>query len=135
MKINQIHNIFIYIGILIMDNDIMTKSPDYIEEKSLCFFGSLGKNEYIKTPEKIWKKYCKTWRVDSNNYELMNIINFLYDVTDRNVFSNFEKYIGDFEKIYENDLSHKAHFKLVTHINKIIDFDNRFFKLKILEKL
>lgn len=130
----QIHNIFIYIGILMMDKNILTKSPDYIEEKSLRFFGQLGKNEFIKTPEK-WNKYCKVWKVDHNDFELMNIINFLYDMNTKTVFKKFEKYICDFENINKNDLSYTAHAKLIEYINKNIDFDNRFFKLKILEKL
>ncbi len=62
----------------------------------------------------------------------MNIMNFLYEVQIKNVFEKFEKYIGDFEIINKNDLSYLGHFKLVEFINKSIDFNSRFFKLKIL---
>lgn len=127
----QIHNIFIYLGILIVDGEITSKSPDYIEEKSLRFFDRLGKNEFIKKPHN-WDKYCERWNVDSNDFELMNIINFLNDVKIRNVFDEFEKYIGDFEIINKNDLSYIGHFKIVEFINNSIDFNSRFFKLKIL---
>lgn len=127
----QIHNIFIYLGILIVDGEITSKSPDYIEEKSLRFFDRLGKNEFIKKPNN-WNKYCKNWKVDENDFELMNIMNFLYEVRIKNVFEKFEKYIGDFEIINKNDLSYLGHFKLVEFINKSVDFNSRFFKLKIL---
>ena len=133
MNIRQIQNMFLYTGIMLLDNKIITSSPDYLTEKSLKFFGKLGKPEFINFPKiahknqisdittncDFWQMYCKIWHVDSDDYELMNIINFLLSVYPVYVnsqksltFRNFEKYIGDLDSISDYDLSSLAHFKI-----------------------
>ena len=56
MTIIQIKNMFIYTGIMLLDNQILMTSPDYFQEKSIKFFGKLGKSEFIQFP-KIKYKY------------------------------------------------------------------------------
>jgi len=157
MNIKQISNIFYYTGIMLLDNKIITTSPDYLIEKSLKFFGKLGKPEFIEFPKisfdiqkseitdncDFWKKYCEIWHTKSDDYELMNIINFLLNVFPIYVvnskksltFKQFEKYIGDLNSISEYDLSGLAHFKILEFINKHTDFDNRHFKLIYLKSI
>lgn len=100
MNIQQIKNLYTYTAILLSDNKIIFSSPDYLKEKSLKFFGKLGKSEFINFPKikyqsqvpkcnsfwdinfevgfDFWEKYTKIWGVNQDDYELMNIINFLY---------------------------------------------------------
>lgn len=55
-------------------------SPDYIKEKTLLFFNKLGKNEFIKYPgsnNDFWVAYTDIWNIEQDDYELMNIINFI----------------------------------------------------------
>lgn len=161
MTIIQIHNVFTYMGIILLDgnNKLISISPDYIKEKASCLLGQLGKNEFVEYPivkydkhqyhhdrlkdtKKFWKTYSKIWHIDDDDFELMNLINFLlnvrppYDKYDNknkgDVLKYFEKYIGDIEYVPVYDLSCKAHFKISEYLNKHIDFNDRFFKLKIL---
>ena len=143
----QIQNIFYYLGFMLADNKIINTSPDYLEEKSLSFFGKLGKNEFVSDikncyfSQKIdkqydslgfWYAYCKTWNVKQENYEIMNILNFILNsnINDTtNVIKNFKKYIGDVDIITDSDLSCKVHPKIVEHINKNIDLNCRYLKL------
>lgn len=150
MKINQIRNIYSFMGIMLLDNHLLTTSPDYFEEKALRFFGKLGKKEFVEfskpkyhnANDNFWKNYRKRWKLDDNDFEIINIINFLLNVRppfdDKNksdVFKYFEKFIGDIETIPTTDLSCYAHFKITEYLNKNINFNDRLFKLKILEKL
>ena len=147
---------------MLIDNQIFTTSPDYLREKSLKFFGTLGKSGFIKFPKAkytsqsifkvnyrysdddiFWKLYCKTWKVKEDDFELMNIINFLLNVSpvyndnkknlQKNIiFSNFEKFIGDIEIINENDLSYMVHPVILKFLKDNMDFNCRFLKLKVL---
>jgi hypothetical protein len=139
-------------AIMLLDNKLLMTSPDYFEEKALRFFGKLGKKEFIEfskpkydrwnVDDNFWKKYRKQWKVDDNDFEIINIINFLLNVRppfdDKNksdMLKYFEKFIGDIETVPENDLSCYAHFKIREYIDKHINFNDRFFKLKILQTL
>lgn len=159
MKSQQIFNLFTYTGMMLIDNQILTTSPDYLREKTLRFFGTLGKSEYIDLPTPVyasqgildrffWTRYCDTWGVKKNDVELMNIINFLLNsnlirttsfnhmispVDNRSVYKQFEKYIGDIETVPDYDLKSNVHFKIVEYLTKYIDFNDRFFKLKMLQ--
>jgi len=144
MTNNQTHNIFYFLGIMINDNKIINTSPDYLIEKANAFFSKLGKDEFISNIKNIyrsqkldyttefWLSYCQIWHIDKNNFELLNIINFILNsnITDtKNVIQNFKKYIGDINIIPDLDLSFKLHPTLLIHINKSIDFDSRYLKL------
>lgn len=164
MNIQQIKNLYSYTAIMLIDNYIISTSPDYLKEKSLKFFGTLGKSEFINFPEikfqsqvsvlrmgkkvfnskdfDFWKKYTKNWCVGQDDYELMNIINFLLNVHPIYVeekksltIKNFEKYIGDINLLSTRDLSYMAHFKITEYINKNTNFNNRYFKLMILNSM
>jgi len=165
MNFTQIKNIYTYTGIMLLDNFIITTSPDYLKEKTLKFFHTLGKDEFIEFPKikfknqiskiypiengNFWKTYCQIWNNCPNNsrkieedYELMNIINFLLSVypiyveNDRSLtIRQFEKYIGDIDIISKNDLSYVAHEKIIEFINTHMSFNNRYFKLLILNSI
>jgi len=126
MTKNQIHNLFYYLGIMLLDNKIISTSPDYLIEKSLSFFGNSGKNVFIsdiknkffsqKLPDNkydgygFWFAYCKTWNVKQDDYEIMNILNFILSCNiknHKNIIMNFEKYIGSVDVISDSDLSYK----------------------------
>ena len=152
----QLKNIFIYTGIMLLDNNIIMSSPDYLKEKTLKFFGILGKPEFIDFPKikfnnqksettngvDFWEKYCEIWKVKDDDFPLMNIINFLLNVypiyveTQKNLtYNTFEKYIGELDCISKVDLSYMAHPKIVEFLDEHIDFNNRFFKLQILKSM
>lgn len=139
-----------------MDNMIITTSPDYLEKKTLNFFGKLGKNEFIEYPKvkyrpqlapilkgnDFWKLYCGIWKVDKNNYELMNIISFLLNTAPIPIKSNegyafklFQKFLGDIESTSTENLSYMVHDKILEYFDENIDFNTRYFKLKTLESL
>jgi len=148
MKSQQIFNLFTYTGMMLIDNQILTTSPDYLREKTLRFFGTLGKSEYIDLPTPVyasqgildrffWTRYCDTWGVKKNDVELMNIINFLLNVPsifikyDKNLtFRNFEKYIGDLDSISNENLSFMCHKKILEVVE--LTMNDRFLKLKAL---
>jgi len=174
MNKNQIVNIFIYYGIMVLDNQLIMTAPSYLKEKTLDFFGQLGKNKFINYPkithgnqklnlkfiewnrgkhkwedksknvhpnlknysDDFWKKYCKIWNVENDDYELMNIINFIlsFNITKQKlVLNNFEKYIGNLDSICEEDLDYKAHVLICDFIYENVNFDSRYFKLKTLK--
>jgi hypothetical protein len=156
MKITQIRNIYMFMGIMLLDNKLLSTSPDYFEEKAKCFFGKLGKNEFVEFSKpkyfnatddnfhksNFWKVYRERWKIDDNDFELINIINFLLNVRPpfdnkgkSDMFKYFEKFIGNIETIPYYDNSGHAHFKIAEYINKHIDFNDRLFKLKILQTL
>ena len=162
MTIIQLQNIFTFTGIMLIDNDITMTSPDYFEEKSKKFFGKLGKNEFIHFPrikynyhtgkkflenynkfqEDFWIEYCKLWKVKSDNYELMNIINFLLNVLPPHkkmktsiTINSFDKYIGNIESITNRDLSCMAHAKLREYFAESQILNDRYCKLRILESI
>jgi len=158
MNLNQIYNLFSFIGILSLDNDLILTSPDYIEAKTLNFLNfSLGKNEFIKIPtsyycsknyehttEKFWEDYCKIWKCDKEDYPLMNVFNFLLESNfpKHGIFSEhkedhpkisielFEKYIGDIKDI-EKDNSYKTrtHPNIRDYIKEYLDLYSRYIKL------
>jgi len=144
MTKNQIHNIFYYLGIMLNDNKIIYTSPDYLIEKSMTFFNKLGKNIFICDIENnykkqeidydmnFWSKYCEIWKINKQDFELLNIINFILNSNinnTKNVIKNFEKYIGNIDIISDSDLSFKLHPILRSHINNSINFDSRYLKL------
>jgi len=146
MTKNQAHNVFYYLGIMLNDNKIINTSPDYLIEKTISFFGKLGKDEYISKVINVyssqinnsadfWLEYCRIWNIDNNKYEIYNIINFILNsmINDSNsVMKAFKKYIGEFDTISDSDLSYKLHPKLLSHINNSIDFNSRYLKLLLL---
>lgn len=158
MKSQQIFNLFYYTVFMLIDNQIYTTSPDYLREKTLKFFGTLGKPEFIKFPKakytsqsifkvnynfpddnNFWKLYCKTWSVKEDDFELMNIINFLLNVYPiyienhkSQTFSNFEKFIGNTELISVDDLSYMVHPVILKYLEENVDLNCRFLKLKAL---
>lgn len=151
MTNQQANNIFYFLGIMLMDNKIINTSPDYLEEKSLSFFGKLGKKEFVSDIKNIyqsqkisvtingdfWYEYCKRWGVDQNNNKIMNIINFILNsniTNQKNVIHNYVKYIGEIDTITNSDLSCKIHPNIQTYIDKNIDFNSRYFKLLSLNK-
>ena len=141
-------NLFTYTGMMLIDNQILTTSPDYLREKTLRFFGTLGKLEYIDVPTPVytsqgildryfWPRYCDTWGVKKDDVELMNIINFLLNVPsiftkdDKNItFRNFEKYIGNLNSISDEDLSFMCHRKILELVKN--NMNDRVLKLKAL---
>jgi len=163
MTITQLQNIFIFTGIMLIDNDIPMTSPDYFEEKSKKFFGKLGKSEFIHFPEikykyqwtsikhlenynnfreNFWTEYCKLWKVKPENYELMNTINFLLNILPPHkkmkssiTINSFEKYIGSIDSVANIDLSYMAHAKLREYFVENINLNDRYCKLRILESL
>ena len=153
----QINNIFSYSTIMLIGNDLMLTSPNYLTEKTLCFFGKLGKDKFIEYPtilltkrissgdtrstnsklveKNIWEEYCKTWGVDKNDYKLMNIINYLININfqkQNSFFNNFEKYIGNTKTISNKNLDYMVNPKLLEHIKKVNNFNTRYLKLKTL---
>jgi len=135
MTKNQIYNLYIFIVLMLQDKGIIANiSPDYLEEKSLLFLNILGKNEFIQEPE-IWKEYCDIWKIDKDNYEIMNIINFLFNIPNnqKKLLNIFEMYIGNIEKISKLELKHFAHKKLIEWIDDKGFIETRFMKLKILD--
>lgn len=143
MNRTQIHNMFVYVGIMIAENDLLTISPDYIKEKTLAFFGILGKPEFIKTPtirrHFNFDTYCNYWKISNSDFELINVINFLNDINSlekKEIFSNFRKYFGTTDYISSKDLSYLSHPTILKYINEKIEFDDRFCKLhELREKL
>jgi hypothetical protein len=162
MTIIQLQNIFTYTGIMLLDNDLSMTSPDYFEEKSIKFFGKLGKSEFIQFPkikykyntgknflknyhkyhDDFWMEYCRLWNVRTNNYELMNCINFLLNILPPYkqmkpsiTINNFEKYIGSIDSVENIDLSYMAHAKLREYFVENINLNDRYCKLRILESL
>lgn len=149
MKSQQIFNLFTYTGMLLIDNKILTTSPDYLREKTLRFFGTLGKPEFMHLPEPkwtilsdwpntdFWTSYCIKWTVRNDDFELMNIINFLLNIfpvfvkSDKNLtFRKFERYIGDLNLISNENLSYMCHKKILNVVE--LNMNNRYLKLKIL---
>jgi len=153
----QIKNVYYYTCIMLMDNMIITTSPDYLTEKSLKFFGKLGKNEFIEYPKikyqsqlssivkpstDFWKIYCRIWNIKSDDFKVMNMINFLLNVTpifiekrESQTFNEFEKFIGNIESTSKEDLSYMVNAKLLEYFDEHVDFNTRFFKLKTLESI
>lgn len=142
---NQIYNFFYYGAIMSLETKLVNISPDYIKEKTLLFFNKLGKNEFIKGPGEsgFWVAYTDIWNIEQEDYELMNIINFILSfdelmwtlsIDEKNkqmskIFNRFEKYIGDIEKINTSDLSYAIHYNLLKFVKKNINFDDRYIKL------
>lgn len=156
MNMQQIKNVYYYTSIMLIDNFIITTSPDYLTEKSLNFFGKLGKNEFIEYPKikyssqlssilknnDFWELYCRIWSVDKNNYELMNSINFLLNIApipieskESETFKLFEKFLGDIDSTSTENLSYMVHDKILEYFDEYVDFNSRYFKLKILESI
>ena len=48
MNNRQIYNLFSYAGMMLLSNELIMTSPDYLEEKTLLFIGKMGKDEFIK---------------------------------------------------------------------------------------
>lgn len=158
---NQIYNFFYYGAIMSLETKLVNISPDYIKEKTLLFFNKLGKNEFIKGPGEsgFWVAYTDIWNIEQEDYELMNIINFIlsfeeiivsvfpdnYSMLDTGemkhhkifplIFNSFEKYIGHIEEINKSDLSWAIHVNLLKYIKKHIDFNDRYFKLLCLNNI
>lgn len=159
---NQIYNFFYYGAIMSLETKLVNISPDYIKEKTLLFFNKLGKNEFIKYPgsnNDFWVAYTDIWNIEQDDYELMNIINFIlsfkeiivsvfpdnYPMLDTGemkhhkifplIFNSFEKYIGHIEEINKSDLSWAIHVNLLKYIKKYIDFNDRYFKLLCLNNI
>jgi len=149
MTKNQAYNVFYYLGIMLNDNKIITTSPDYLIEKTTSFFNKLGKNEFISEVKNkyrsqridysadFWSEYCKMWKIDNDEYEILNILNFILnsDIRDsKSVMKNFKKFIGDFDVISDSDLSYKLHPILLSHMNNSVDLNSRYLKLLLLPK-
>lgn len=162
MTTNQIYNIFHYCGIMLLDNKLIITSPDYLKEKTLSFMGKLGKNEFIEFPkikysyqkferikrkwnrndiifdnleDNFWSEYCKIWNVNENDYQFMNIINYLMNINflkQNSFFDNFEKYFGYTNTISNKNLDYKVHPLLLEDLENYIDFESRYLKLKSL---
>jgi len=172
MTINQLYNIFTFTGIMLLDVDTklltLTISPDYIVEKSQRLLGMLGKKEFIQYPVMnpilksdqniadgvdFWSDYSEKWKVNNENYELMNIFNFLFSICpphkvpqnnyyapDAKYFKPqrtldfFEKFVGSLEDIPNDELLRRqAHFLIQEHIKDYIDYSckvDRYLKLK-----
>lgn len=148
MTKNQFYNIYYFQYIMLTNYNILHISPDYLKEKSLLFLGKLGKNEFIKTPDanhmhptqkqkNFWKKYCKLWNIEDDQYDTMNIFNFLTNASNnpKKSLNNFEKYFGKINEIPNLELKHFIHKNLLNYIDNVFFDDkySRFFKLKILE--
>lgn len=162
--ITQLKNIFIYTGIMLIDNQIILSSPDYLKEKTLKFFGCLGKPEFIQFPKikyntqklnipllidptiqpniNFWTAYCLIWNIKNDDYELMNIINFLLNILPpcpnmkpSITINSFQKYIGNIESITTTDLSYMAHAKLREYFVENIKLNDRYCKLRILKSM
>jgi hypothetical protein len=138
-------------------------SPDYLKQKTYKFFNQLGKPEFIILPKPknklqkeickhlrisyesdFWTKYCTIWHTKNDDYEIMNIINFLLNVIPpygKNfkkspTFDCFEKYIGDMELISKDNLSHMAHAKIIEHLDQNLNLENdRYCKLRVLKSM
>jgi len=142
MTLNQAYNLFLYTGIMLLDNDLMVTSPDYYSDKSCKFFGSLGKSEFINYTKIDWNKYCKLWKVKEDNYELMNVINFLENINPlfrseqiKNfdiMVEQFKKYMGALSNISEIRMDGVVHHVIRQAINNNIDFNSRYLKLKVI---
>jgi hypothetical protein len=144
MTKNQIENIFYYLGMMLINNKIISTSPDYLIEKSIIFFGVLGKNEFVSdikneyfsqridSEDDFWSVYCKAWGVKQDNYEIMNIINFILSCNveyPKSIFKNFEKYIGEINIISDLNLRFKLHPNLLVFIDNSVNFNDRYLKL------
>lgn len=147
MTKNQAYNVFYYLGIMLNDNKIINTSPDYLIEKTTSFFNKLGKDEFISNiknkyrsqkidySDDFWSEYCSRWRINVDEYGILNILNFILssDIRDsKSVMKNFKKYIGDFNIISDSNLSGKLHPILLSHMNHSIDFNSRYLKLLLL---
>lgn len=135
MTKNQIYNLYIFIVIMLQDKGLIVNiSPEYLEKKSLLFLNMLGKNMFIQEPE-IWKEYCGLWKIEEDDYEIMNIINFLFNIpaNQKKLLNIFEMYIGNTKKISKLELKHFAHKKLIEWIDDKGFIETRFMKLKILD--
>jgi len=95
---------------------------------------------YDKYHENFWLEYCKLWKVKYNNYELMNIINFLLNILPphKGMKSNitihsFEKYIGEIDSVTDIDLSYMAHPILREYFIENINLNDRYCKLRMIE--
>jgi len=162
MNTTQLQNIFTYTGIMLLDNNLAMTSPEYFEEKSMKFFGKLGKSEFIQFPklkykyktdenflknydgfhENFWLEYCKLWNIKSDNYELMNNLNFLLNVFPPHremktniTINNFEKYIGNIESVTNVELSYMVHPVLMEYIINNLNLNDRYCKLRMLENI
>lgn len=92
---------------------------------------------FDKFEEDFWPEYCKIWNVDKDNYKLMNIINYLLNINwtkMSSLFDNFDLYFGDSDTISNKDLDYNVHPILLKYLDKNIDFDSRYIKLKSLEQ-
>ena len=152
MNNRQIYNLFSYAGMMLLSNELIMTSPDYLEEKTLLFIGKMGKDEFIKyrldcsneksgilhryhTTSDFWNEYCNIWGVDKNNYRLMNVINYLFSVNfdkQSSFFDNFGIYFGSMDSISCEDLRYKVHFVLLEYLDDKIG-GSRYLKLKSLE--
>ena len=60
---NKLYNLYTFLFIMVLDNDIFKTSPDYYREKCANILGiSGGKKEFVKYPER-WDEYSKLWKV------------------------------------------------------------------------
>jgi len=137
MNRNKIINIIYFFGIMKNNQKILNVSPDYIIEKSMIFFNNLGNKSYITNirTQKIWKSYCKRWKVEEDNYEILNIINFIEMSNFSNlkgVIANFKMFMFDFDSVSDDDLSYKIHPILRNSLNRSIS-NNRYLKLFALQ--
>lgn len=133
MNRHQINNIFYFLGIMKYGGKLLTISPDYLSEKSLAFFGNLGSSNCIPNilTLSVWKSYCKTWKIKEDEYEILNIINFIAMSNfsnPKNVIKNYIQYMGNTEDINNYDVSSKVHPNILEHVNIIIS-NNRYLKL------
>ena len=143
MTKTQLYNLHIFQNIFLFNtSNIISSSPDYIKEKSIIFFGRLGKdyfidfknNKHSKVYLRYWDLYCETWRINKIDYQILNIILFIIYNKENNIIKNFEKYIGNINIISNLDLKYTTNINTINYINNNIDYNNRYFKLKTLEK-
>ena len=122
---------------MVLDNDIFKTSPDYYREKCANILGiSGGKKEFVKYPER-WDDYSKLWRISTHHedYELMNILNFILDDFILDVYNNgayklnpksainaYKNYIGDVNKIPTSEYIRKqAHAVIQETLDEAIE--------------
>ena len=60
-----------------------------------------------------------------------------YDINFKknSTFNCFEKYIGDIKYVSKDNLSYMAHAKIIEHLDKVLNLNDRYCKLKVLKSM
>lgn len=114
------------------------QSPDYILEKfNQCFTVAPDKFKAYKDND-ITRKYAKTWGVEDNFGNILNIISWISTPNYKksraeDTYDNFQKYVCDFKELILNEKYMVLHFVAKQSVDKVLSAwqeSNKYKKFK-----